>query len=218
MLTLREAIDGTLRRVSLATGVDTQVYAEDGIKQAIQHKFDILFDAAWWPQFYNPGEIFVLDGASGVVTADLTTDYNLMRFMDIRYVWYHDEPRPLPRAPVRLNPALIKRRSIVATNQVNKIFKVLPIDTTGNVTVSFRSKPPNFENESDEIDMDDHLIITGTAYDYLNSLGSNPEEEAKLKAFFDQRLQTLTNEIEAGELAIGHYDDNYINDQWIELE
>jgi hypothetical protein len=217
-LTLREAIDKTLMRVALAQGVDVQTYAEDPIKQIIQHKFDILFDAEWWPQFYNSGEIFVLDGATGVVTADLVGDYNLMRFMDIRHVWYHDEARPLPRAPVRLNPSLIKRRSIVATNVTNKIFKIIPTDSTGNVTVAFRAKPPNFENEDDEIDMDEHLIVMGSAYDYLNGLGTNPEEEAKLKAFFDQRYKVLTDAIESGELALGHYDANYISDEWQEVD
>ena len=56
MLTLRQAVDKVLRRVSLAGGPGTQLYAEDLIKEIIQHKFDVLFDDTWWPQFFNPGE------------------------------------------------------------------------------------------------------------------------------------------------------------------
>lgn len=215
MITLRDAIDRTLERVALAQGVDVQTYAEEQIKSIIQHKFDILFDSVWWPQFYNPGQTFTLDGASGVVTADLSD--LIKRFQDVRFVWYKDERNPLPRAPVRLNPTLIKRRSIIPTSQSGKVFKVLPSDTSGDITIAFRTKPDNFEQEDDVIDMDDHLIVLGAAYDYLNGIGTNPEEEAKLLQFFDSRYKTLVDAIESGDVAVESYDTSLTSGQWQEV-
>lgn len=216
-ITLREAIDQTLLRLSLAQGVDVQTYAEEPIKQIIQHKFNILFDAHWWPQFYEPGETFTLDGASGVVTVDLVTDHGLKRFMDIRYVWYKDERNPLPIAPSRLNPALVKRRSIIPTNSAGKILKVLPVDTAGDITISFRKKPNDFENEDDIIDMDTDLIVLGSAYDYLNGIGTNPDEEAKLLRFFNTRYTQLVDAIERGDIATESYDSSYLTSEWQEM-
>src|SRR6478735_4074980 len=140
-LTLRQAIDKTLDRISLATGSDTQTYSELPIKQMIQHKFDALFDEHWWPQFRFEGQ-FTLDGSTGVITADISSD--IRRYDDIRYVWHDKDSRPLPRAPGLVNPTSLKRKCIAPVGLPDKLFKVYPATTTGDVYLVGRSHPGEF--------------------------------------------------------------------------
>lgn len=193
-VSLRTLIDKTLLRVSLAQGADVQTYAEDEIKEIINHKVSILFDAVWWPQFFNGGETFTLDGATGVVTANLST--KIKRYMDIRAVWYKDDTYPLPAMPTYTNPKNIKLRCMAPINIPEKVFMVAPINTTGTVTVSYRTRPNPLTAEDDTIDLDETLLVLGSAYDYLNSFGTNPEAEAKILQFFDNRYKTLTEGFE----------------------
>jgi hypothetical protein len=197
-ITLRQAIDKTLRRVRLAAGPSVQTYAEEQIKDIIQHKFDVLFDALWWPQFYNPGEQFTLDG-TGLVTADLTE--KIKRFQDIRHVWLGTYPTPIARIHNRIQPNLITGYGY-APYASNKIFRVYPNSTPGTITVSYRTKPGTFESDDSVIDMDEHLIVLGSAYDYLNGLGHNQAEEQKLLTFFNERYDYFVREIETAPLSI----------------
>lgn len=213
-LTLRQAIDGVLARVGLASGADVQVYSEDIIKAIIHHKINVLFDEHWWPQFYNPGETFTLDGTTGVVTADLTT--KIKRYQDIRFVWYKDDKTPLPRIGTRDNPNNVKRMSIVAYGVGGKIFRIYPLNTTGNLTIAYRTLPTLPENEDDVIDFDRDLIILGSAYDYLNGLGTNPSEEEKLLTFFNNRYDQLKKIIESGDVYLGDNTTSFTSGDWQE--
>ena len=71
MATLSTLIDRVADRLSMVAGTGVQTYAEDRIAEMIQHKFDVLFDEIWWPQFLT-WETLTLDGTLGVVTIDLT--------------------------------------------------------------------------------------------------------------------------------------------------
>lgn len=197
-ITLRQAIDKTLRRVMLSAGPDVQIYAEEHIQDIIQHKFDILFDDTWWPQFFNPGEVFTLDGSTGQVIEDITS--KIRRYQDVRHIWYSTHPSPIGRISGRVSPGQITAWTFAPTTGP-KIFKVYPANTTGNITVSYRTKPDTFESESDSIDMDEHLIVLGSAYDYLNSLGYNTSAENKLLTLFNERYEQLKKQVEQVEVS-----------------
>ena len=68
----------------MVAGTGVQVYAEDRIAEMIQHKFDVLFDEVFWPQFLT-WATWTLDGTLGVVTTDLTD--LVKRFEDVRVVF-----------------------------------------------------------------------------------------------------------------------------------
>lgn len=197
-LTLRQAIDKTLRRVQLATGPDVQVYAEEPIKEIIQHKFDVLFDDVWWPQFFNPGEEFTLDGSTGKVTEDIST--KIKRYQDIKHVWYSTYPTPIGRISGRINTSIITSWTFGPSS--DKVFKLYPANTTGTVVVAYRTKPNDFDDETDVIDMDEHLIVLGSAYDYINGLGYNTSAEQKLLTMFNERYDQVKKQVEQVETSI----------------
>jgi hypothetical protein len=198
-ITLRQAIDKTLRRVQLATGPDTQLYAEEPIKEIIQHKFDVLFDDTWWPQFFNPGETFTLDGSTGKVVEDISA--KIKRYQDIRHVWYSTYPNPIGRISGRVNSSNITAWSYAPTSGP-KIFAVYPTNTTGSITVSYRTKPADLIDDTDTIDMDEHLIVLGSAYDYINGLGYNTSAEQKLLTLFNERYDQIKKQVEQVETSI----------------
>ena len=53
MSTLSQLIVRTADRLSMVAGTGVQTYAEDRIAEMIQHKFDVLFDEVFWPQFLS---------------------------------------------------------------------------------------------------------------------------------------------------------------------
>jgi hypothetical protein len=71
MSTLSQLIVRTADRLSMVAGTGVQTYAEDRIAEMIQHKFDVLFDEVFWPQFLSWAKL-TLDGTLGLVTTDLT--------------------------------------------------------------------------------------------------------------------------------------------------
>ena len=188
MTTVTDIATAVFTRLSLGTGLDVQTYAEPKMLEMIQHKFDVLFDALWWPQVYSPGDTFTLDGATGVVTSDLSAI--IKRWEDIRYVWYGSDRTPMPRANSSINPSTISRRSIVPYNNSSKVFKVLPATTSGTVTIAYRTKPDPFTSESD-VPMDRQLMILGCCYDFLVDDDSNPAAVEKFKSMFDTRFSAL---------------------------
>lgn len=206
-MTLDEAIQNVLHRLSLAAGIDTQLYAEDRIQLALQHKFDVLFDHLWWPQFFTQGASFSLDGTTGKITTDVSS--LIKRWVDIQGVWYESYPHKLPRAPITLNPSQIKKRCIAPVNDATKVFKLYPVTTTGTVYVNYRTKPDNFVNGDDDIDLDDQLLICGTCYDILEDEGSNPAAADKFKQMFDARLNQLEKALQQFDIAEESANYNY---------
>ncbi len=186
MTTFSELISRTTTRLSMVSGRGVQVYAEDKIAEMLQHKFDILFDEEFWPQFKSINQ-YTLDGTLGVVTADLTSV--LKRFIDIQSVLLGNTTTQLPILPTSVNPFALSGTTplyIDAINTASKRFNVWPKSATGTITVRLRTKPDPFGGD-DEVDFDDQLLILGAAYDYLEDDASNPGATQKFEAMFDSR-------------------------------
>lgn len=186
MTTFTELISRTTTRLSMVSGRGVQIYAEDKIAEMLQHKFDILFDEEFWPQFYFINQ-YTLDGTLGVATADLTDV--LKRFVDIRFVLKGDTTTQLPILPTSINPFGLSGTTpayIVANATASKRFNVWPKTATGTITVGLRTKPDAFEGD-DTVDFDEQLLILGASYDYLEDDASNPGATQKFEAMFDSR-------------------------------
>ena len=92
MSTLSQLIVRTADRLSMVAGTGVQTYAEDRIAEMIQHKFDVLFDEVFWPQFLSWNKL-TLDGTLGIVTVDLSNA--IKRFEDIRVIFPENSNTPL---------------------------------------------------------------------------------------------------------------------------
>lgn len=187
MITFGGIVTKVLQRLALVEGLDAQIYAEPRIQLAVQHKFDLLFREYWIPEYTTWQEEFELDGTTGVVTADLSTRIKDMR--DLHSVFHEHSDKPLPMAPLSTRDANINYPSIrqFGTNTA-KWFKVLPTNTVGKVWVSYRTKPDDFEEDSDEIHVDTQLLLLGSCWDVLEDDGTNPGASDKFRVLFQDAL------------------------------
>ena len=193
MITFGQIVTKVLQRLALVEGLDAQIYAEPRIQLAVQHKFDLLFREYWIPEYTTWQEQFDLDGVNGVVTADLST--RIKDFRDIHSVFWEGSHKPMPIAPLSTRDSDVTYPSLrqLGTN-TTKWFKVLPTNTSGKVHVSYRTKPPDFQDDGDQIHMDQQLLLLGSCWDVLEDDGTNPGASDKFRVLFQDALSQFNRQ------------------------
>jgi len=187
MVLFGEVVTKVLQRLSLVEGLDAQIYAEPRIQLAIQHKFDLIFREYWIPEYTTIQEEHVLDGITGQIVT--TLENKVADWRDIHSIFSEHARRPLPLAPMTMRNDNIHYMSIRqnATDRV-RWFKILPVDTTGKVYITYRTKPADFQQDSDVIYMDIQLLILGSCWDVLEDDGTNPGASDKFRSLFQDAL------------------------------
>ncbi len=201
MATLNQLVARTAERMSMVGGTGIQLYGEDRIAEMIQHKFDILFDEAWWPQFMAWYQ-WTLDGSTGIVTTDLTDI--LKRFEDIRIIYPEDSNVSLTLLPTTINPFELGGTVPVhyegSTNAARR-FLVWPKAASGDIIVHVRIKPDTYTGDQ-TVDFDDQALILGATYDYLEDDGTNPAATDKFQGLFESRVQQLKKNLTQAPMAL----------------
>jgi len=207
MSTLTQLITRTVDRLSMVAGSGTQIYAEDRIAEMIQHKFDILFDKAFWPQFLTWAQ-WTLDGTLGIVTTDLSS--LVKRFEDIRVIFPQNSTTPLTKmSALTTNPFELSGTQPIHyealgpndTNKTSRVFQIWPKTSTGTIVSQYRTKPATFVG-TDEIDFDDQALILGAVFDYLEDDGTNPNATQKFQLLFEARVKQLENMLNSGPISL----------------
>jgi predicted nuclease of predicted toxin-antitoxin system len=207
MATLAQLIARTADRLSMVAGTGVQVYAEDRITEMIQHKFDVLFDEVFWPQFLT-WATWTLDGTLGVVTTDLTD--LVKRFEDVRVVFPENSNTALTKvAALTTNvftlsgttPIHYEALGPAESNKTTRVFNVWPKGATGNINVQYRTRPDTFVT-TDEIDFDDQALILGATFDYLEDDGTNPNATQKFQLLFEARVKQLKNSFNSAPISL----------------
>ena len=207
MATLTELITRTADRLSMVAGTGVQTYAEDRIGEMIQHKFDVLFEEVFWPQFLTWAQ-FTLDGTLGIITTDVST--LLKRFEDIRVVFPQNSTTPLTKIsalstnPFELSgsvPIHYEALGPTDANKTSRVFQIWPKTSTGIIVMQYRTKPDTFIG-TDEIDFDDQALILGATFDYLEDDGSNPNASQKFQLLFEARVKQLKNSFNSAPISL----------------
>ena len=193
MITFGEIVTKVLQRLALVEGLDAQIYAEPRIQLAVQHKFDMIFREYWLPEYTTHQEPFDLDGVTGTVIGDLSD--RIKDWRDIQCIFQQNSGTPMPMAPMNVRDNDINYPCIrqYATNP-QKMFKVLPYNTTGLVYITYRTKPDDFKEDGDEIYMDTQLLLLGTCWDVLEDDGTNPGASDKFKNLFQDALSQFNRQ------------------------
>ena len=187
MITFGNIVTKVLQRLALVEGLDAQIYAEPRIQLAVQHKFDLIFREYWLPEYTVYQEEHTLDGITGHITDDFAQPRPDWR--DLHSVFHENSRTPMPLAPMSVRDGEIQYPSLrPAGMTANKWFKVVPTTTTGKVFVTYRLKPPDFEEDGDEIHMDTQLLLLGTCWDVLEDDGTNPGASDKFRVLFQDAL------------------------------
>ena len=204
--TFDNLINDVIVRLSMVNGTDVQKYAEAQIAAMLQHKFDVLFEERWWPQ-YSAWEEHTLDGTTGVVTSDLST--TVKRFEDIRVIHAEDATRPLSQLPGTVNPNVLSGTQPLffePVTTVNKFFRLWPLTSTGKVQFHRRTLPADFATGSTTaIDFDSQALILGSVYDYLEDDGTNPGATDKFERMFNARVKQLGDSLDQSPIPLNPY-------------
>lgn len=191
----------------MVSGTGVQIYAEDRIAEMIQHKFDVLFDEAFWPQFTTWAQ-WTLDGTLGIVTTDLTD--LLKRFEDIRVIFPENSTTPVTKMsalttnPFELSgtvPIHYEALGPTDDNQTSRVFQIWPKAATDDIIVQYRTKPDTFV-PTDEVNFDDQALILGSTFDYLEDDGTNPNATQKFQLLFEARVKQLKNNYNSGPISL----------------
>ncbi|MAG26316.1 hypothetical protein CMI47_12270 [Candidatus Pacearchaeota archaeon] len=191
----------------MVAGTGVQVYAEDRIAEMIQHKFDVLFDEVFWPQFFSWSQ-WTLDATLGVVTTDLTD--LIKRFEDIAVVFPENSNTALTKiSKLTTNPfelagtTPIHYEALGPTfdNKTTRVFRVWPLASTGDIVVGYRTRPATFTSTV-EVDFDDQALILGAVFDYLEDDGTNPNATQKFQLLFEARVKQLKNNFNSAPISL----------------
>lgn len=188
MATLGELITRVQNLLSLAGGLNVQTYAQPKIVEFIQMGYNTLFIKRFWRD-YTKVEKFTLDGTTGRVTADLST--KIKSFGDIEYIFYKDYATPLPIAPSNRAPDMIRQLSFSNSGIASCPFTIYPMDNTGDVWVTYRTKAILPFNETDEVPMNDELLIRWAAMMYLTFDNANQAAMQLVTKLYTDHLSEL---------------------------
>ena len=197
----------------MVSGTGVQVYAEDVLAEMIQHKFDVLFDEVFWPNFCT-WATYTLDGTLGIITTDLTS--LVKRFDDIHVIFSDGSNVPISKlADTTTNPFTITGTSArvyeqlgpTDANKTSRVFQIWPKTATGDIVVRFRTKPDTFA-PSTEIDFDDQALILGAVFDYLEDDGTNPNATNKFQLLFEGRVTQLKRMYNSGSFPLDPFSNN----------
>lgn len=209
-----DMIQEVITRLSMYAGTSAQTYAEDRIGAMIQHKFDVLFDEEWWPQFCAWAE-YTLDGSTGVVTADLSSV--VKEWKDIRVIHAEDKRTPLPLLPHSINPYTLSGTTpmyVEFYDSATKIFRIWPLAATGDVQLHRRTKPTDFADD-DDVNFDSEALILGACWDYSEDDGANPGAIEKFKNMFEARVRQLKKQLANLPTTLTPYHKE-TNTEWVE--
>lgn len=192
--TLGDVMQGVEDRLSLAGGIDAQTYVEPRLIKAIQFRFNTLFRQFWLPEYTTWQEPYTLGVNTGLVTGDLSG--KILDWRDLHSVFFDRYDQPLAFAPTNVQQQNITQISLVwyLTNP-QKVFKVLPVTTSGTLLVSYRTHPGKFEKEDDVIKLDQDLLELGVCFDLLNDDSINPGNADKFERFYNEALKEFTKNV-----------------------
>lgn len=179
------------KRLRMVAGVSVQLYAEDHILHSIQTAFDRLFMIRWWPS-YMSWTTWTLDGTAGKVTTDLTL--LVKEFTDIRGIWYDTDSETLPRVPTNMRVDRLvgteARYWEPLKQEITRVFRILPVTTTGDVHVHYRTKPDDF-GITDTIYLNPLLLELAAAYEHVVADGANPGHAEMLLGMLKEHYKTV---------------------------
>jgi hypothetical protein len=188
MTLVSDIVNRIERRIAQLSGPGAQTFTQDILIEHITSAFNNTFDQHTWPA-YMVWVATTFDGVTGAVTADLSATpvkdaqgrivdtRPLADFADILGVYPGTISSPLPNAPVDVVPMLMQGSSplyiIPYPELVDKVFRVIPFTSTGDVYVNYKSSPTNIDMDTN-LHVDEELLVCAATFLYLADDATNP--------------------------------------------
>lgn len=203
MMTLGEAVEETIRRLSEVPGTGTQTYAEELIVRRLNSAFKFLRSDNDWPymmQWYSR----TLDGVTGKVTQRIP---NVLQPTDLKFIYPANSDIRLTQLPSTVNPnnvnvgtqgrwvQLLGTVDDPTTTDGRFLFALWPKTATGDVNIFVKhNRLWKSSNMDDELWLDDEAMILHACMIEVNADGANQAEQASFKQQFEDRMKQLRKE------------------------
>lgn len=189
--TLQNLTQQTIKKLSLYSGVDVQIYAEDRIADMIIDAYNELIEERFWTDCMQWNE-FNLSGSLGIVNENVST--YIKDFNDIECIFSeYNKRHQLRKAHNTTIPQTIDGnvpQLYTKSANPNKIFAVIPYNATGKLYVRSRNKITTFYPQ-DFVPFDKLALIYKVCWQYTVDDGSNPAEQQKFLKLFEDRMKEL---------------------------
>ena len=212
--TLSKLTQEVITSLSMYQGTATQLYAEDRIANTIVRIFNRLFDKRFW---YNNTHWYKynLTGIDGVCEEDVSKD--ISKFYDILSISTENNPSySLRKLNHTTNPYMIKgdRPTYFIPSQIeNKIFSIVPFESTGVIYVQARTRPKTFDADT-VIPFDPDVLVLGACYEYCADDGNSQTEIQKFQQLYQERLRDLECLENSGMFDYNDEEAYYASSEW----
>lgn len=218
--TLEQATESTIEALSQVPGFATQLYSADRIAQFVEQIFSFVFDEYRIPE-YCEWLNTTLDGTSGspVGGSDPSNDVSrIKRFEDILHIYRRGSNTPLRRFPYlgrNLNDVSGGTARYYDYNSITgKVFKVVPIASTGTIDIRAKIRPDDFITTT-VIKLDPIILVNGAAWLYAEDDGTNPAQASKFQTLFERKLNQKAEQWDQGEIELTP-GSSTLNEKWEE--
>lgn len=206
--TLQNLTQKTIKKLSLYSGTGVQIYAEDRIADMIIDAYNELIDERFWSDCMEWHQ-YNLSGENGIVNENVIDD--IKNISDIECIFSeYNKRHQLRKAHNTTIPYTIEgnvpQLYIKSTNP-NKIFAVIPFNSTGKLYVRSRKKLLQIYPQ-DLVPFDSLALVYKVCWQYTVDDGSNPAEQQKFKQLFDERMKELRSNETSG---VYDWNDDSIN-------
>ena len=206
--TLQNLTQKTIKKLSLYSGTDVQIYAEDRIADTIIDAYNELIDERFWSDCMQWNE-FTLTGENGIV-GETVSNY-IKDFNDIECIYSeYNKRHQLRKSHNTTIPQAIEGnvpQLYIKSANPDKVFAVIPFNSTDKLYVRSRVRLTEIYPQ-DIVPFDSLALVYKACWQYTVDDGSNPNEQQKFKQLFESRMQELRNNESSG---VFDWNDDSIN-------
>lgn len=196
-ITFGDLVVRTQKELRQISGLLHQTYSEDYIRHYINVAFRDAFRRAWWPEHTN-WYTWTLDGTTGEVTDDISAI--LKHYRDIRGIWYDERRHRISRLPPEVDPEDHTNSNVVYWEPLSdgdlKVFRIVPITTSGTIRIHCRTMPAEYVNDDDVIHLDADMLMYAAAWKNLAADNTNSTETDAKRVLYIDRLNEIIGDVQ----------------------
>jgi len=194
MTQVSDIVGSVITELSQVPGVATQKYASDRIRQFVQNAYRMEYNEMWWPRymFYQ-----TIPLSNGQLTQDIKGPLNFVDdYENIAAVYMEGSNRKLREKPQSVNPNLLTTGLDTWYMEPNyavphRPFIVYPTPSSRSVVVWARDSQSLPFSDTDNILLDDLLLMYDACWMYAVDDGTVPAQVNKYQMLATKRRQQL---------------------------
>lgn len=196
-MNLTDLVQRCIIRLRQVAGVTTQAYAEQGIEILLEECYEQCRGLRWWDHLTS-WNTYTLDETTGKITGTITGARERMGDVQVVFAGTQQVPLPLLNSKTNLarytgtTPRAMAPLSIADDALGEKLFKVYPLASTGDIQVRLRQDPVDlFDDPAVVVPFDSTALVNGACFKYAIMDGTNPGSVQEFDRAYNERIEQL---------------------------